>query len=149
MTEKIPGPKSFPIIGNLFDVKHEEGSLKGLENIVDIYGPVCQISIAGTTQILLASAELMLQFTDENQFIKTRPLALGGDGPQGLFSARGDDPDWGQAHRILAPAFGPLAIEPMFDGTKQPARPICSASLTLARYERLSISVMLEMGTYG
>lgn len=116
MTEKIPGPRGYPIIGNLFDLNHEEGSLKALENLTDIYGPVCQISIAGKTQVLLASAELMIQFTDEKQFIKTRPLALGDTGPQGLFSARGDDPDWGQAHRILAPAFGPLAVEPMFDG---------------------------------
>lgn len=87
-----------------------------LESLADIYGPVTRIDIAGRTQILLASAELLLQFTDEKQFIKQRPVAIGGKGAQGLFSAASDDPDWGQAHRILAPAFGPLAVETMFDG---------------------------------
>lgn len=116
MTEPIPGPRGWPIIGNLLDLKHEEGTLMALESLADIYGPVTQINIAGRTQVLLASAELLMQFTDEKQFVKQKPSTIGGNGPQGLFSARSDDPDWGQAHRILAPAFGPLSVETMFDG---------------------------------
>jgi cytochrome P450/NADPH-cytochrome P450 reductase len=35
----------------------------------------------------------------------------------GLFGAKSEnDDDWGQAHRILMPAFGPMAIQGMFDG---------------------------------
>lgn len=87
-----------------------------LESLADIYGPVTYITIAGHKQVLINSAELMLRFCDEKRFPKARPKALGNPvGPEGLFTADGEDPDWAQAHRILAPAFGPLAVEPMFD----------------------------------
>lgn len=33
----------------------------------------------------------------------------------GLFTAYSDEPNWGIAHRILIPAFGPLSIRNMFD----------------------------------
>jgi cytochrome P450/NADPH-cytochrome P450 reductase len=33
----------------------------------------------------------------------------------GLFTAREDEPNWGIAHRILMPAFGPASIQGMFD----------------------------------
>lgn len=116
MTEPIPGPKGWPLVGNLLDIRHEEGSLMALESLADIYGPVAKINLAGRTHILIASADLLLQFTDEKQFTKIRPPGLNNKGAQGLFTAAGDDPDWGQAHRILAPAFGPLNVDTMFDG---------------------------------
>jgi len=34
----------------------------------------------------------------------------------GLFTADTDEPNWGAAHRILMPAFGPAALRDMFDG---------------------------------
>lgn len=116
-TERIPGPRGLPIIGNLLDVRNEEGVLKGLENLIDIYGPVVQIEIAGAKAVLIGSAELLKEFTDESQWQKIPPAALAdGEGPQGLFTARNEDPDWAQAHRILGPAFGPLKIGEMFEG---------------------------------
>lgn len=116
MVEPIPGPRGWPFIGNLLDLSHEEGTIFALENLADIYGPVSKITIAGHTHVLIASADLLLQFTDEKQFVKLRPPALSAKGAQGLFSASNEDPDWGQAHRILAPAFGVLNVEEMFAG---------------------------------
>lgn len=116
--EQIPGPRGLPIVGNLLDIKNEEGFLKGMENLVDIYGPVIQLSIAGKKNVAIASASLLREFTDETQWHKTPPPSLAdGSGPQGLFLARNEDPDWGQAHRILTPSFGPLKIGEMFEGT--------------------------------
>ncbi|MGE3510854.1 MAG: hypothetical protein AB7N65_18440, partial [Vicinamibacterales bacterium] len=39
--------------------------------------------------------------------------AFAGDG---LFSAHGDEPNWGKPHRILMPVFSPVAMRDMFDG---------------------------------
>ncbi len=33
----------------------------------------------------------------------------------GLFTAHDEEPNWGKAHRVLIPAFGPLSIRGMFD----------------------------------
>ena len=121
MTEPIPGPPGLPIVGNIFDVVFEETTLRALEHLAEIYGPIYQIYLAGKRRIVCASAELLAELTDEKRFVKLAPLSLSGPGraeTKGLFSAQNEDPDWGQSHRILVPAFGPLAIEGMFDGER-------------------------------
>lgn len=119
MTEEIPGPRAYPVVGNLFDVRSDEGSLVAAEQLAEIYGDVFRLNIAGRRQIVVSSAELLIQFTDEHQFEKLPPPALSaGQGPQGLFTARSDDPDWIQGHRILMPAFGPLPVADMTAGMK-------------------------------
>jgi len=117
MAETIPGPRALPILGNMLDMRNEEGTLKALENLADIYGEVYKLSLGGKNIVCVSSAELLKVFTDEKQFVKTPPTALdNSSGPRSLFLARSDDEDWGQAHRILMPAFGPLSVEGMFDG---------------------------------
>jgi cytochrome P450 / NADPH-cytochrome P450 reductase len=117
MTEPIPGPPGLPFIGNILDLVFEETSLRSLEHLADVYGPIYQIRLAGKRRTICSSAELLAELTDEKRFVKMVPAALsGGPEAKGLFSAENEDPDWGQAHRILTPAFGPLAIEEMFDG---------------------------------
>lgn len=115
----IPGPRGFPIIGNLLDIQHEEGFVKAAEQLADTYGPVYQLSAGGGKKnIVISSAELLMHFTDEKNFIKEAPPALAqGKGARGLFSAETGDPDWYQAHRILTPAFGPLPVGEMFEGS--------------------------------
>jgi cytochrome P450/NADPH-cytochrome P450 reductase len=119
MTEPIPGPPGLPIIGNILDLAFEETSLRALEHLAGVYGPIYQIRLAGKKRIVCTSAELLAELTDEKRFVKMVPAALsGGTDAKGLFSAESENPDWGQSHRILMPAFGPLAIEAMFDGTQ-------------------------------
>ena len=121
---EIPGPHGWPILGNMLDVRSAEGSSKAFEDLADVYGPVYQVTLGGRKIVLVSSAELLMQFTDEKQFVKTPPVALdAGKGPRGLFSARTEDPDWGQAHRILMPAFGVLPVQDMFEGKKMPRGP--------------------------
>ena len=117
MTEPIPGPPGLPVVGNIFDLVFEETSLRAREHLAEIYGPIYQIRIAGKRRIVCASAELLVELTDEKRFVKLAPAAIsGGSEAKGLFAAENEDPDWGQSHRILMPAFGPLAVEGMFDG---------------------------------
>ena len=118
MTEKIPGPRGLPFLGNVLDVLADDVPILALERLADIYGPIYQITVKGQRGLIVSSADLLEELLDEKRFIKVPPLALSNrPGPKGLFTARGDDPDWGQAHRILMPAFSPLSVRDMFDGT--------------------------------
>lgn len=115
--EPIPGPRGLPFLGNMLDLMNDEAPLRAIEHLADIYGPVYQIQVGGRRSIIVSSATVMKELMDEKRYIKTPSAALTrGKGAKGLFAAAGDDPDWGQAHRILMPAFGPLSIEAMFDG---------------------------------
>lgn len=121
MTEPIPGPYGLPFIGNYLDVTAEDSSIQSLERLAEIYGPILQVSVGGKRMILLSSAEYLAEIADEKRFVKFPPASAGGgEGTEakGLFSATGDDPDWGQAHCVLVPALGSLKIEYMFDEMK-------------------------------
>lgn len=57
------------------------------------------------------------ELCDESRFQKHITAALGevkNAVHDGLFTALLQDPNWGIAHRILVPAFGPMAIQSMF-----------------------------------
>jgi cytochrome P450/NADPH-cytochrome P450 reductase len=90
--------------------------LRGLERLADAHGPIYQVWLNGKRRIVCSSAELMEELTDERRFVKVPPPTLSQTpGPKGLFTAPStDDPDWGQAHRILMPAFAPLSVRDMF-----------------------------------
>ena len=124
MTEPIPGPSGLLLVGNLFDVTTEETSIGSIERLADIYGPIFQLHLAGKRLIVVSSAAFLAEVADEKRYMKYPPAAAGGgeEGPgvgaKGLFGARTEDPDWGQAHRVLVPAFGPLSIEAMFPEMK-------------------------------
>lgn len=147
MSESIPGPRAWPFIGNILDLRNEEGSLKALEQMAEIYGPIYQMQLGSNRRIVCSSAELMAELTDEKHFVKLPPGALANrDGqPAGLFVAANDDPDWGQAHRILVPAFGPLPIGNMFDGVHSPFVKILVTDLH--RNEGYRESTCSQMGT--
>ena len=118
MLEPIPGPPGYPIIGNILDVR-DEVPINGLQNLADKFGPIYKITVFGQQLVVVSSVKLLEELSDEARFhkvlagglerIKTRKAS-------GLFTAKSEeDPDWGQAHRVLMPAFGPLAITNMFD----------------------------------
>ena len=68
---------------------------------------------------MVGSQELVNELCDEKRFVKSLSGALkqvrNGIG-DGLFTAFHGEENWGLAHRILMPAFGPMAIKDMFDG---------------------------------
>jgi cytochrome P450 / NADPH-cytochrome P450 reductase len=119
MTAVIPGPKPRVIVGNLFDIQ-DEVPIHGLERLIDIYGPIVKLTLGGNERLFVGGFDLFDELCDETRFFKIPPSALTDgtqDGARGLFSVLSEKSvDWGQAHRILMPAFGPIAIEAMFDG---------------------------------
>jgi len=120
MIEEVPGPHGLPFVGNMRDLADEEAPLRALERLADLYGPIYKLQRGKTKVFVVSSVAMMEELCDETRFNKAPPAALSSgksERPSGLFSARGDDPDWGQAHRILMPAFGPLAIESLYEGT--------------------------------
>ena len=118
MFKSVPGPPAYPIIGNSLDIR-DEVPIHAMANLADKYGPIFKLTLRGKEVYFVSNCQMVGELCDETRFIKIAPDALTRDrpsGPSGLFVARESDPDWGQAHRILMPAFGPLAIGHMFDG---------------------------------
>ena len=123
----IPGPPGWPFIGNLLDLRQGDFPLMALNMLADQYGPIYKFTV-GEPEYVVSSQKLVNELCDESRFQK-RGGAPGGDKgrdpsmPVGLFFARNDDPNWGIAHRVLTPAFGPLMIEQMFDGRRSAETP--------------------------
>ncbi|KAK5235129.1 hypothetical protein LTR47_003965 [Exophiala xenobiotica] len=119
MTEKIPGPRKLPILGNLLDLWDNESSIIGsLERVADAYGPIYQATLGGSRRIIISSAALMEEMTNEKRFVKVPPKISTGEAARGLFTASNEDPDWAQGHRILMPVFAPLSTQDMFPDMK-------------------------------
>lgn len=120
MSKTIPSPPGLPFLGNLLDIAFDDVPTNALDRLADQYGPIYKITVRGVERIVIADCDLFEELCDETRFFKAVSPGLasdGNDGPPGLFTAPSEkDPDWGQAHRILMPAFGPVAIRDMFDG---------------------------------
>lgn len=120
MTEQVSEPRGLPFVGNLFDLADDEASIRALERLADLYGPIYKVQRPKGKIFVVATVAIVEELCDESRFVKIPPPALAEDNsarPAGLFGSTNEDPDWGQAHRILMPAFGPLAIENCLDGT--------------------------------
>ena len=91
----------------------------GVDSQLPVTGPIYKLTIAGRSRLVVSDYELLNELCDEKRFAKEPGDGLlqvrNGIG-DGLFTAFGDEENWGLAHRILMPAFGPLAIKSMFDG---------------------------------
>ena len=116
MGTPIPSPAGLPILGNVFDFDPE--NLLGSQlHLADIYGPAYKLQILGRQSIMITTQELLNEMCDEKRFHKqpTGPLIELRSGlGDGLFTAFSFEENWGLAHRILMPMFGPLAIKDMF-----------------------------------
>lgn len=129
---EITGPRGLPIIGNVLDLQ-DEVPIRAIERIADIHGPIFKVHLPGRELIIVSGFDLFDELCDETRFYKL----LGGklaaasqknpSEPNGLFTQITEkEEDWGQAHRILMPAFGPLAVAEMFDGKFCPLLISCS-----------------------
>jgi cytochrome P450/NADPH-cytochrome P450 reductase len=117
-TAVIPQPRPRPLVGNLPDLDAEKG-IWGLVDLAREYGPIYRLELLGREMVVVGSQELVDELCDESRFDKKLHAPLmnvrdfAGDG---LFTAETGEPNWGAAHRILMPAFGPAALRRMFDG---------------------------------
>ncbi|KAH7098687.1 fatty acid hydroxylase [Auriculariales sp. MPI-PUGE-AT-0066] len=114
----IPQPAGWPLIGNLLEIDPEL-SVLDFERLGKRYGEIFTINILGTQLNFVCSAALAAEVCDEKRFHKQvqgtileglRPLVQ-----DALFTAFHGEENWGVAHRILMPAFGPASILQMFD----------------------------------
>lgn len=113
----IPEPPGYPLLGNLLDIDPDV-FVSSMISLADQYGEIYRLHLGGKPQVVLSSYRLVHEACDESRFKKSisAPLAEVKHGVHdGLFTAMSDDPNWGIAHRILMPAFGPLSIRAMFD----------------------------------
>lgn len=74
--------------------------------------------LPGRKLVVVTSYRLVAEACDEKRFKKdiSAPLREVRNGVHdGLFTAHDTEWNWGLAHRVLTPPFGPLSIEGMFD----------------------------------
>lgn len=113
----IPGPKPAPLVGNVPDLDVRI-PVQSMMKLARSYGPIYRLQFPGGREaVVVSSQELVNELCDERRFDKKVHAALeeirafAGDG---LFTAYTQEPDWGKAHRILMPVFGPAALRDMF-----------------------------------
>lgn len=137
----IPQPKPDPIIRNLRDIDPRQ-PVQTLMRLAEIHGPIYRLELPGRSMTVVSSRELVNEVCDENRFGKVihtvldELRALAGDG---LFTAHTHEPNWGKAHRILMPAFGPMPIRGMFD------KMLDIADQMLVRWERFGESAVIDV----
>lgn len=141
LNEPVPQPPLKPIVGNLTEL---QGGcpIQSLMGLARTYGPFFKLTIMDHDVHVASSQELVNELCDETRFGKRIQGALkeiravAGDG---LFTAYGHEPNWAKAHRILVPAFGPIAIRGMFD------RMLDIADQMFVRWERFGPSAVIEV----
>jgi len=115
-TNAIPGPKTTPVIGNLPDID-THAPVQSMMALAREYGPIFRLELPGRELVLVSSQELVNELCDERRFDKKVHASLrqvrdfAGDG---LFTAETQEHNWGVAHRILMPVFGPASLRTMF-----------------------------------
>jgi cytochrome P450/NADPH-cytochrome P450 reductase len=107
------------VIGTL-DAVDAERPVQNAMRLAQQYGEIFRLEIPGRPRVSFVSSQRLVdELCDEARYDKRvhAPLheirAFAGDG---LFTARTEEESWGRAHRILMPAFSPLALKDMFDG---------------------------------
>ena len=118
MKSTIPGPKPLPVLGNMTNVSASKFS-QNLLSISQDYKDtgIYRLVLPSSTMLIVGSHDLVDELCDETRFEKRithlmdEIRKITGDG---LFSAHGDSLEWEKAHRLLMPAFGPIAIRNLF-----------------------------------
>lgn len=137
----IPQPKSDPFLKNVRAID-SQAPIQSLMRLARIHGPIFRFDTPGGNALVVSSQELVNELCDEKRFDKRVHTALknirdfGGDG---LFTAYTDEPNWGKAHRLLAPAFGPIAIRGMFDSM------LDIADQLMLRWERFGDQAVIDV----
>ncbi|KAH0600561.1 hypothetical protein MHUMG1_01559 [Metarhizium humberi] len=122
----IPEPPGLPLIGNLGEFSSTP--LQDLKRLADTYGGIFRLHLGTRPVVFCSTNELVNELCDEKRFHKSLQSALRivREGVHdGLFTAHDDEPNWGKAHRVLIPAFGPLSIRGMFDEMHDIATQLC------------------------
>ncbi|KAI8722871.1 Bifunctional cytochrome P450/NADPH--P450 reductase [Fusarium sp. LHS14.1] len=116
-TVEIPTPAGLPLLGNIKSID-PEFPLGSMVALADQHGEIYRLKFPGRTVVILSTQALVNETCNEKRFKKCVNSALTEirEGVHdGLFTAKLGEENWGIAHRVLMPAFGPLSIQRMFD----------------------------------
>ena len=116
--DRFPSPKGLPVVGHLHQIARAGlvGHLLAVQR--DFPDGIFQLKFGSRVGIFVTDPDLVAQLSDESRFRKMPGPGLrvvrrfAGDG---LFTAFGEEPNWGKAHRILLPAFSQRAMRGYFD----------------------------------
>ncbi|KAI0117999.1 bifunctional P-450:NADPH-P450 reductase [Hypoxylon sp. NC0597] len=120
LTVPIPEPPQLPFIGNIADINAED-SVGSFNSLAEKYGEIFRLRLPGARLVIVTTRALVDEACDEKRFKKVPNNVLKEirEGlHDGLFTAKLEEPNWGIAHRVLMPAFGPMGIRNMFDEMK-------------------------------
>lgn len=138
----IPQPRSRPLVGNMPDLGFET-PMQNMMKLAREHGPLFRLAFpGGRAALVLSSHELVADACDETRFEKKVGAALehirdfAGDG---LFTAYTEEPNWGKAHRLLMPAFGPAAMRQYHDDM------LDVADQMLTRWERFGPETVIDV----
>ncbi|KAK4222029.1 putative bifunctional cytochrome P450 E-class, group I:NADPH-P450 reductase [Podospora fimiseda] len=115
-TVPIPGPSAWPLFGNVLDFNRDNPTMT-MEEWAQKYGEIYRIMLPWGPLYVVSSQAMVNELCDESRFRKNIGgglLELQNGVHDGIFTADTNDPQWGLAHRILTPAFGPTSINGMF-----------------------------------
>ncbi|CAO2657945.1 Nn.00g072050.m01.CDS01 [Neocucurbitaria sp. VM-36] len=113
----VPEPQGLPLLGNIRSID-PEFPLGSMTSLADEHGEIYRLRFPGRSIVVVSTQALVNETCNEKRFKKAINSALTEirEGVHdGLFTAHMGEENWGIAHRILMPAFGPLSIQKMFD----------------------------------
>lgn len=113
----IPNPKPFPFLGNIKDINSKAFS-QGLAELAKDYDDekIFKLLLPNNDMIIVGSQQLVDEISDQTRFGKNVDTfkEIKGILGDGLVTAATESLAWGKAHRLLMPAFGPVAIRNLF-----------------------------------
>ncbi|SNX66309.1 cytochrome P450/NADPH-cytochrome P450 reductase [Streptomyces sp. TLI_55] len=113
----IPAPRGIPLVGNTPQIPPHH-PIQYITEVGRRYPEgVFSMEIGGLEQVFVTDPDLAAEVCDEARFGKViaPPLShLRDFVGSGLFTARDDEEVWGQAHRILIPAFSQRSMKAYF-----------------------------------
>lgn len=116
--EPVPGPRPYPIVGNLPELHNAGGSVGAIDDLHAKHGDFFAFHVGGKCAYFCSDADMVAEMCAAPEVFAKIVEGRGGlrnlaDKSVGsaLFTASDDDPLWHQAHHILAPAFGATALK--------------------------------------
>ncbi|MFB9710747.1 bifunctional cytochrome P450/NADPH--P450 reductase [Streptosporangium nondiastaticum] len=113
----IPTPRGLPVFGNTLQIPAHSPAAFFDEVAAEHEEGIFQLDLLGRQVLFVYDPDLVAEVCDETRFYKgiDPPLSIVRDfSGDGLFTARHDEPVWGQAHRILMPAFSQRSMKVYF-----------------------------------
>lgn len=105
------------MVGNITSLD-ANNQIKSFQDLQKEFGDIYKLDILNFRLVVVSTHALVDEVCDEKRFKKVPNnvlLEIRHGVHDGLFTAYLEEKNWGIAHRVLMPAFGPLTIRNMFD----------------------------------